>query len=127
MKKKLVILFLGSVYLFGATDADQLLKLPLLITHYVKHKKENPQTTFNSFLKMHYVDPQPFDEDYQQDMKLPFKTITHLSFRSIPSLLSQPPVVKHHILKINREVPPTSNEAVFSSLLVHKIFQPPRA
>ena len=86
--KKTLAILLTSIYLFGATDASQLLKLPLLISHYINHKKENPNTTLVSFFKMHYVDPQPYDADYSQDMQLPFKTTPNAFFRYTPALLS---------------------------------------
>ncbi len=125
VKKKLAIL-LASVYLFGATDAGQLLKLPLLISHYIKHKEENPQTTLISFFKMHYVDPQPYDADYAQDMQLPFKTLPKAFFRYTPSVASPSPFIKPKVFFANNEIPPVSNESITPFLVIHKIFQPPR-
>jgi hypothetical protein len=124
--KKPLAIVLTAIYLFGATDASQLLKLPLLVSHYIKHKKENPYTTLGSFFKMHYVDPQPYDADYTQDMQLPFKTLPNAFFRYTPTVLSQAPFVKPKILLVYNETPPPANEEVVSSLLIHKIFQPPR-
>jgi hypothetical protein len=126
MVKKALAILLTCIYLFGATDASQLLKLPLLISHYITHKKENPTTTVASFFKMHYVDPQPYDADYSQDMQLPFKTAPNAFFRYTPSVLSQVLIVRPRILWIDKEITPASNEDVFSSLLTNKVFQPPR-
>lgn len=75
---------------------------------------------------MHYVDPQPYDADYSQDMQLPFKTIPNAFFRNTPSILSQVPFVKPKVLWIDNETPPASKEDILSSLLINKIFQPPR-
>jgi len=119
-------LLLVTIYLFGATDASQLLKLPLLISHYIRHKKENPNITLVSFYKIHYIDPQPIDDDYSQDMQLPFKTLPNAFFRNTPSMVSQAPLVKREVLLIDNETPPASNEDVFSALLINRIFQPPR-
>ena len=114
------------VYLFGATDADQLLKIPLLVTHFIKHKQESPYMTLGSFFRMHYVDPQPFDADYKEDMQLPFKTAQGAFCRNIPTDLTvltqiafKPPVEDHGIQPIiNDDIPPF--------LMTHGIFQPPR-
>ena len=50
------------------------MKFPNLVSHFLAHKINNSNTTVFSFLKMHYVDEQTVDADYDQDMKLPFKT-----------------------------------------------------
>lgn len=125
MKRGITIL-LFCIYTFGATDACQLLKLPLLVSHYIKHKKENPQTTVAGFLKMHYIDPQPMNEDYAQDMRLPFKTMPDAFFRHTPSVLSFEPVIKWKAPQVLSTEPPLFNEIAISPLLVNNIFQPPR-
>src|SRR5258706_15680557 len=86
MKKAIAIFFLLT-YLFGSTDASQLIRLPLLVKHYVRHKTEDPSLTIVSFLKMHYVGQQPFDADYQQDMQLPFKTPSDVFMAASPTIL----------------------------------------
>lgn len=67
-------IFLVSLYLFGATDAYQLLKLPAFVTHYFTHRHENPSIGLADFIQIHYQDQIVIDEDFQQDMQLPFKT-----------------------------------------------------
>lgn len=114
------------IYLFGATNACQFLKLPLLVTHYLKHKTESPYITFGSFFKMHYIDPQPFDADYEQDMQLPFKKTPDTFCRNIPSELVLPKIVlktpEYYI-----ETQPVRNDTIPGTLLPYNIFQPPKA
>jgi hypothetical protein len=74
--KKAIVIFFLSIYLFGATPLGELLKIPLLIEHFVEHKSENKSISFFTFLKMHYFNGDPHDADYEKDMKLPFKTIS---------------------------------------------------
>lgn len=62
------------LYLLGTTEAYQLLKTPLLVNHYLKHKQENNHITFLKFIQMHYTGDVVYDDDYAQDMQLPFKT-----------------------------------------------------
>lgn len=68
MKKAITILFL-SIYLLSATEISQLLKLPKLIEHVKAH-----QLSLWEFLCIHYGQGNVFDADYNEDMKLPFKT-----------------------------------------------------
>lgn len=116
-----------AIYILGSTNACQLLKLPLLITHYIKHKAESPYMDFRSFVKMHYIDPQPLDDDYAQDMQLPFKTTPDTFLQNRPSI---EPVVL--LLSIKAPVIPLPqqlivNDHIHPSPLVYSIFQPPKA
>ncbi|WP_133053903.1 hypothetical protein [Niastella yeongjuensis] len=126
MKEKLAILLL-VIYLFGSTDAYQLLKLPLLAGHYVKHKSESPYMTLGSFFKMHYIDPQPFDNDYKQDMRLPFKTVLNVYGRNLPTDLTIIPHINFRAPVKNTGLPVALNDNISPLLLTYTIFQPPRA
>lgn len=126
MKEKAAILLM-AVYLFGATNACQVLKLPLLVTHYLKHKQESPYITLGSFFKMHYIDAQPFDADYTQDMQLPFKTTPNTFCLNTPSVV---PVIHKTDFTAPVYSPvlqPIINEEIPLSLSATAIFQPPRA
>ncbi|MBW8360900.1 MAG: hypothetical protein K0M56_01795 [Kaistella sp.] len=72
--KRPIVYFLLCLYLLSFTEAKQMLKIPDLIEHYISHNLTNTGTTLFSFWKMHYVDEQIIDSDYEQDMSLPFKT-----------------------------------------------------
>lgn len=72
MKKWGSILLL-SIYLCASTESYQLLKTPWLIAHFMQHCEEDPETTLIGFLQMHYEENMVLDEDWQQDMQLPFK------------------------------------------------------
>ncbi|MFY8004133.1 MAG: hypothetical protein ACOVNR_04795, partial [Chitinophagaceae bacterium] len=87
--KKAIAYFLSLIYLFAATEASQLLKIPLLIKHYQNHQLEK-KVSFIGFLKQHYVDAFEYDADYQQDLQLPFKTpvtATLLVSNALPHIL----------------------------------------
>ena len=114
------------VYLFGATNACQVLKLPLLVTHYLKHKQESPYITLDSFIKMHYIDAQPFDADYAQDMQLPFKSTPDTFCVNTPSIVPVFPKLVFGVPKPDPEKPVIMNDNVPHSLSTSRIFQPPR-
>lgn len=60
--------------MLGATEAYQLLKVPFLFEHYKTHQRFDNNLSFSRFINMHYVQSQTYDNDYQEDMQLPFKT-----------------------------------------------------
>lgn len=126
--KKFITISLISLYLLGATEAYQLLKVPYLVEHYRTHKQFNKGLSFSKFIDMHYLSNQTYDSDYQQDMQLPFKssnrTISLLNFVSlfVPKQSIHPLVVfrksKNYIL--------FDDEKHLSNAL-ENIFQPPKA
>lgn len=126
MKRTIAILVL-AVYLLGATDAYQLLKLPLFVHHFNIHHQENPQLTVFGFIKIHYLDPVVIDDDYAQDMQLPFKT--HEVDGCMVSAVSMP------IQKVTIEAPTIPLPLIkYSNIDEHpyyyqplvNIFQPPK-
>ena len=74
MKNRFYI-FLISLFFISSTQLKELLKLPVLINHYMEHLDENSNLSVYDFLKIHYADGVKYDEDYNVDMKLPFKNI----------------------------------------------------
>lgn len=113
--------------MFGATEAYQLLKLPLFVKHFLIHAEEDKNLTLSGFIKIHYLDPMVVDDDFDQDMQLPFKT--HESDGCTVSAISMP------IQKMTLVVPetislPTLNyffkEENYSFRHLPSIFQPPR-
>ncbi|MFM1930178.1 MAG: hypothetical protein RL387_1506 [Bacteroidota bacterium] len=126
--KRFVTILLMSLYLLGATEAYQLLKVPYLVEHYKTHKQYNDGLSFSKFIDMHYFTNQTYDSDYQQDMQLPFKssnrTVSLLNFVSlfIPKQSVQPLIVfsesNNYIL--------LDDEKHLSNALKN-IFQPPKA
>lgn len=78
MKRLIPYLFI-ILYLTSFSEVRQVLKLPLLIEHYISHKQQNEEMTLAAFFKMHYWGNQVKDADYDQDMQLPFKQIDLIS------------------------------------------------
>ena len=125
--KKITVIFLFGLYLFASTEAHQLLKVPILVSHFIQHQKEDKHITLLAFLKMHYAEKVIFDDDYAQDMQLPFKAHSEDFCLSIMPTLPTPkfemgivatPVVKQSI--------PIINDAAYSFLSTQDIFQPPK-
>jgi len=125
--KKAIAIMLMFVYLFGTTEAYQALKLPLLVQHYIKHKQDNHHLTLLGFLKLHYSDKTVFDADYQQDMKLPFKTQENTSLFSAVNDIPQPVIIAvESPLSASADYILLDTRVDFSAF-PHSVFQPPRA
>lgn len=63
-----------SFYLLSSTELIQLLKLPVLVDHYIEHRQKDRDISLFSFLHMHYAEGDVQDADHDKDMKLPFKS-----------------------------------------------------
>jgi len=70
--KKFITISLLALYLFCATEACQLLKLPVLISHFLEHQKINKSISFVEYLDLHY-DNNPDTQEHQEG--LPFKSV----------------------------------------------------
>jgi len=81
--KRVLVIFLLTVYMISTTELSQLLKFPVLIEHYFQHKDKSPQLSVIDFLVLHYDNHlmgHPHDEDYAQSQRLPFISNTVLLF-----------------------------------------------
>jgi hypothetical protein len=68
-----VCIILSSIYFNSATELHELFKLPILITHFRHHQQEDKSLTLVDFLKIHYLESHPMDNDDTEDSRLPFK------------------------------------------------------
>ena len=126
--KKAALILLTSLYLLGATEAYQLLKLPFLFEHYKTHQKYTQGLTFSKFIENHYfTTAENYNSDYQQDSQLPFKTsnrsISLLNFdsffvakQSIVPFMTFNLSMKHLLF----------DDSNYASNKLNNIFQPPR-
>ncbi len=64
-----------TVYLCSFQEFRQVLKLPTLVEHFVKHTLTDNDFSVADFIKHHYLSGNVVDNDFEQDMKLPFKTM----------------------------------------------------
>ena len=124
--KKLISVAILSLYLITATEFYQLLKLPLLIDHFIQHKEENKSVTLLSFLQMHYIDPTVKDADYEQDMKLPFKTHSENAQHSILALIPQKSAAVLKKTYVEPRIFLVQEELFSTSSYLSGIWQPPK-
>lgn len=79
MMKVIVPKLLIVLCLFSFTPLREMIKVPLLVFHYIEHLNEDPNITFAGFLDMHYLHGIVYDDDYARDMQLPFKAMDSVS------------------------------------------------
>lgn len=125
--RKGIAIFLLSIMVFTGTEAKQLLKLPFLVEHYISHKELNIDLTLAEFIKMHYAKDVKIDDDFAEDMKLPFKM--HPEF-STNYFVATPPQfnneVEQYIYLPVRKFPVT-NSAGNILVSLANIWQPPKS
>lgn len=76
--KKIIVLFLITIFLCANTSIGQLLKVPNLLEHYKEHKNEDETSTisFSQFIKLHYS--KNVDDNHEEHQNLPFKTLDNV-------------------------------------------------
>jgi hypothetical protein len=83
MKKSIAIFFL-VVFSVSFTEAGQVLKIPLLVEHFIDHNEGEKKASLAEFLQQHYFDNHASDGDEEEDNSLPFKNpgcqLSSLSF-----------------------------------------------
>lgn len=125
--KNVIVIFLTSLYFLGATEAYQLLKVPSLFEHYKTHQQFERGLSFSKFIKMHYFQEQTFDNDYQQDMELPFKSSNRtVSLLNFVTLFAPKISIANAIIFADAKSYLLFDDEKHISMNHGNIFQPPR-
>jgi hypothetical protein len=125
--KKAMSIILLSLYLLCGTEFRELGKLGAFVTHYFEHKENNKDLTLIEFIEIHYSQSNSKYNDYDKDMKLPFKShncsshqAAESSYLSSINYYIQEPIFIIESLRISRE------NAYLPSSYLSDIWQPPR-
>lgn len=123
MAKFCAYLFL-FVLVIHTSPLSQLLKLPVLFTHFADHKHRNHNISFTEFLSMHYWGKDINDNDTQEDNKLPFKKANCISCISLfMPVKKMPAVVPVMWFRINYVVP---DDPALPNAFHCSLFRPPK-
>lgn len=126
--KQTIAISLLLIHLFTATELYQLVKLPLLIEHFIEHKEAKSDLTFWKFLKLHYADDIVADEDHDQDMNLPFKSDDGCINISLTAVIGSPQsdlILKPYFSETKTFF--AYKESFLPSSFLSNIWQPPKA
>ncbi|MDY3318419.1 hypothetical protein PG637_03255 [Riemerella anatipestifer] len=74
MFRKSIIYGFIICYLISFSEVREVFKLPILLEHFIEHRNDNPKMSFGQFITLHYLSGDVHDDDYEKDMKLPFKS-----------------------------------------------------
>ena len=107
----------------STTEIGQFLRLPLLISHYIDHYKEESQGIC-AFFHEHYVHHHGANNDQQEDDRLPFKT-TFVQQISVVYLLQSDETVKKPVITIDERKPALPAISI-TPAFARDIFHPPQ-
>lgn len=112
----------------GTTPVLELLKLPEFLTHLEEHRSENPELSLLDFIDIHYLHGNVKDDDYEEDMKLPFKEyngcVTSILMDQPTCLEWQAPCLQYFSLSDYTLL--YFNASIWKSLNLNRIWQPPK-
>lgn len=114
--------------MLSATEVHQLLKLPYIFQHFSTHQQANNNITFLQFLDMHYMHGSPKDNDYKDDMRLPFKSADNCTAALSPAFV---PMVNQGFSIKTMELPKLEKTAGKADFVLFaylsSIWQPPKS
>lgn len=119
--KSAVTIFLLALMASIQTPVGQFLKLPLLVQHHIKHKKQDG-TSLIAFLEDHYSRDHD-DADRPEDEQLPFKNIT---FYSIGYAIITPIIQANVLTSPSMQTEITFPDTYTAQQFLASIFHPPR-
>lgn len=122
MPRRWAAILLLFIFSSAATELGQFLKLPFLVQHFYQHRQQEG-LSLAAFLAEHY-NSEHSDDDLQDDMQLPFKTLIDGPSLAV-TLPAQRPDLKQPVEEAAEQPQPISTSFV-PSQLVFQIFHPPR-
>ncbi|MFA5575051.1 MAG: hypothetical protein WC994_08365 [Brumimicrobium sp.] len=125
MKKVIAIFFIFS-FLSANTTFGEVLKLPLLLHHYIVHNQEDNDNSILYFLAKHYVNDvnHQHNENQHDHDNLPFKTINVHAVQVVyfpPLFIDFSGQLAEKELKI-----PIRQQQNYSNAYLNSIWQPPQ-
>ena len=116
-----------STYLLTATELNELFKLPLLVDHFVQHNEGNKHVNFWDFLCDHYSTNTIKDTDYEEYMKLPFKSQSHFEKNNtINSFCFELSVYSNNLISFTVKDFVFISEQFNNNSSINTIWQPPK-
>jgi hypothetical protein len=82
MRQQAAILFL-ILHFFTATELHQLVRIPVLLTHFSEHKASTSSLNFFEFLSLHYGDVVNTREGQNAHDQLPFQGTCEISLHAL--------------------------------------------
>ena len=126
--KRTIAISLLFVFLSANTELHQLLKLPILLHHFLEHHDQDHQESFADLLMEHYSDtPNHSGNDHHGHDNLPFKTNDCATMHN--STVAY--IHQHHFslcqpMIVSDNISVSSKVEFSSSAFLRNIWQPPK-
>lgn len=125
--KRLAAIFFLFTLLFANTQFGEILKLPMLVHHYIEHEQLEPKVSLIDFLIEHYANPsQHRDYAHHHHDNLPLKSANcHLSnvISIVPEIFTELAENELFLDQLNLS---TYRNHPYTNKYVDQIWQPPR-
>ncbi len=128
LKNTIVISFL-TLFLYANTELHELLKIPVLVHHYLEHDDNDNSVSFIDFLNEHYNNNNSHndtDNKHHDHQKLPFKTNDCATVHTVLAFNNANDLSIDQIDYCSVKVISICNELIYSSSFQNKILQPPQ-
>ncbi|WP_143150633.1 hypothetical protein [Chitinophaga sancti] len=123
---KLRLYILMGLFTLHTISFDQLLKLPVLVAHYIEHRAQDGNLTVMQFLSMHYLSKDDNDNDQDRDNQLPFKKVNSATVHQIFTPLAKITNLKVQAV-VNEDIQyPEPDEDRLPNPATSDLFRPPR-
>ena len=123
--RKISAIFFLTVVLVSQTPLQQVLRIPLLISHFQEHNSIQNNISFIEFIRIHYLSGHPVDDDFDRDEQLPFRSadIVVLTGAVVIPPLAEPGIINTFYRESHYQVMDQNSAAFLHSA---DIWQPPR-
>jgi len=121
--KKLISISLLLVLLISNTEFHQMMKLPVLVKHFIHHKSLDNSLSFAEFIEIHYSDNAEGND--QTHDNLPFKSHGCNHVVSFVMVCDFPSYMAFNV-PIGAIVPASYQEVFYKSSSIGSIWQPPQ-
>jgi len=115
------------IVLGNSPGLREIWKVPTLGIHYYEHLHQQENLSFLEYLDLHYGDDVVIDDDFERDMKLPFKL---QQTGAVALFLVEPPILQFvkpmtELISTTQKFNKDQNEILDSQYLLG-VFHPPK-
>jgi hypothetical protein len=124
--RRLNAILLLFIYLSTSTELHQLLRLPVLFTHFHEHQLHHQEIGFVNYITLHYFTDDLKERDHTSHNELPFKQdhceALHIPIAILPEDLSKPFLPEYHL-----QAKSSYKLRLFPYGVLSAIWQPPKS
>lgn len=112
---------------FRCNIAGEIFKMGNLVQHFLEHKSHNSEMSVFKFVDIHYLQKTIIDEDFSEDMQLPFKSADNVPALLLSKLISNQVQVEFLVFESELDKIKVCESQCAYCASLQSIWQPPRA